>query len=87
MYANAVRATGTRFSMSAIRPRRRKWHSLKAKGKREAQIECATLINAITAEVVSGWGGIGRKADAKFWLSPCQVEHKSLEHSVKKEHR
>ena len=29
--------------------RKRKWHSLEAKGKREAQIECATLINAITA--------------------------------------
>jgi integrase len=27
--------------------RRRKWHSLEAKGKREAQIECATLISAI----------------------------------------
>jgi len=29
--------------------RKRKWHSLKAKGKREAQIECATLISAIRA--------------------------------------
>jgi integrase len=27
--------------------RKRKWHSLKAKGKREAQIECATIISAI----------------------------------------
>jgi integrase len=27
--------------------RRRKWHSLQAKGKREAQIECATIISAI----------------------------------------
>jgi hypothetical protein len=27
--------------------RRRKWHSLEAKGKREAQIECANLISAI----------------------------------------
>jgi integrase len=29
--------------------RKRKWHSLEAKGKREAQIECATLIAAIKA--------------------------------------
>ncbi len=28
--------------------RRRKWHSLKAKGKREAQIECARLISEIS---------------------------------------
>jgi hypothetical protein len=27
--------------------RRRKWHSLKAKGKREAQIECADLISCL----------------------------------------
>ena len=27
--------------------RKRKWHSLKAKGKREAQIECAALISSI----------------------------------------
>jgi integrase len=27
--------------------RKRKWHSLKAKGKREAQIECAAIISAI----------------------------------------
>jgi integrase len=30
--------------------RKRKWHSIEAKGKREAQIECATLIAAIKAE-------------------------------------
>jgi integrase len=29
--------------------RKRKWHSLEAKGKREAQIECATLISSIKA--------------------------------------
>jgi integrase len=31
------------------RKRKRKWHSLEAKGKREAQIECATLISSIKA--------------------------------------
>jgi hypothetical protein len=29
--------------------RKRKWHSLEAKGKREAQIECATLVSSIKA--------------------------------------
>jgi hypothetical protein len=51
MCANAVRATGMLSSMRDPKTgkRKRKWHSLEAKGKREAQIECATLINAITA--------------------------------------
>jgi len=31
--------------------------------------------------------GTGRRADAKFCSSECQIDHKSLQRSVKKEHR
>ena len=46
------RGTGNWYAVIDMRDpatgkRKRKWHSLKAKGKREAQIECAVLISSI----------------------------------------
>jgi integrase len=48
------RGTGNWYAVIDMRDpatgkRKRKWHSLEAKGKREAQIECATLISSIKA--------------------------------------
>jgi hypothetical protein len=48
------RGTGNWYAVIDMRDpatgkRKRKWHSLEAKGKREAQIECATLVSSIKA--------------------------------------
>lgn len=48
------RGTGNWYAVIDMRDpvtgkRKRKWHSLEAKGKRQAQIECATLVSSIKA--------------------------------------
>jgi hypothetical protein len=60
--------------------RKRKWHSLEAKGKRETQIECATLINAITA-------GSGFRLGWHRAESRCEVLVKPMPSQREEEHR
>ena len=61
--------------------RRRKWHSLQAKGKREAQIECARLISALRGGTYFEPAKITVAAHMERWLEHVrsQVSPKTFE--------
>src|SRR5215469_4275183 len=61
--------------------RRRKWHSLQAKGKREAQIECAQLISALKGGTYFEPAKITVAAHMERWLEHVrsQVSPKTFE--------
>jgi integrase len=61
--------------------RKRKWHSLEAKGKREAQIECARLISALTTGTFLEPSKTAMAAYLERWLEhiKTQVSPRSYE--------
>jgi integrase len=61
--------------------RKRKWHSLEAKGKREAQIECARLISAISSGTYVEPAKMTVAAHMERWLEHVrsQISPKTFE--------
>ena len=67
--------------------RKRKWHSLEANGKREAQIECATLISSIKAGTYleptrQHWRNFWNDG----WRTPKPTSHRALMNATRRSH-
>jgi hypothetical protein len=74
MFAGVRPDIGQSFSMSSmVRP--------------ASAVEIATLINAITAGSGFRLGWHRAESRCKVLVKPMPIEHKSAEHSLKKEHR
>jgi hypothetical protein len=58
---------------AATGKRKRKWHRLKAKGKREAQAECAALITAVKAGTYIEPAKVTLAAFVDTWLADVKV--------------